>query len=301
MARARNIKPSFFKNELLGEADPLLGLLFISLWTLADKSGRLEDRPLRIKAETFPYREGIDINGYLTQLLSLGFIDRYKAVCSGKEISVIEIVNFTKHQTPHSTEKPSELPQKPVPEPITLINESAAVNGHINVLIPDSSNTDSLNPDSPTLIPDVDSPPEKSGSTQKNETETELQIACKQTWASYSEAYSEKYKADPVRNAKVSSQVKDFVKRIGYEESPMVAAWFLTHTDSFYAKGGHVFGMLAKDAEKLRTEWATGNVIEIQQYKSAGQQRIENTNKAVDEFLGGGNKPDFIEGEYTHA
>lgn len=138
MARARNIKPSFFKNELLGEADPLLGLLFISLWTLADKSGRLEDRPLRIKAETFPYREGIDINGYLTQLLSLGFIDRYKAVCCGKEISVIEIVNFTKHQTPHSTEKPSELPQKPASEPITLINESAAVNGHINVLIPDS-------------------------------------------------------------------------------------------------------------------------------------------------------------------
>lgn len=301
MARARNIKPSFFKNELLGEADPLLGLLFISLWTLADKSGRLEDRPLRIKAETFPYREGIDINGYLTQLLSLGFIDRYKAVCSGKEISIIEIVNFTKHQTPHSTEKTSELPQKPIPEPITLINESDAVNGHINVLIPDSSNTDLLNPDSPTLIPDVDSPPEKSGSTQKSETETELQIACRQTWTNYSIAYFEKYKTNPVRNAKVNSQVKDFVNRIGYEESPQVAAWFISHPDNFYAKGGHVFGMLSKDAEKLRTEWATGNVIEIQQFKTAGQQRIENTNKAVAEFLNETSASDFIEGEFSHA
>ena len=140
--------------------------------------------------------------------------------------------------------------------------------------------------------------PENSGSDQK---ETELQVACRHTWASYSAAYLEKYKADPVRNAKVSSQVKDFVKRIGYEESPKVAAWFLTHTDSFYSKGGHVFGMLAKDAEKLRTEWATGNVIEIQQYKSAGQQRIENTNKAVDEFLGVSNKSNIIEGEYQHA
>ena len=298
MARARNIKPSFFKNELLGEADPLLGLLFISLWTLADKAGRLEDRPLRIKAETFAYREGIDINGYLTQLLSLGFIDRYKAVCNGKEINVIEIINFTKHQTPHSTEKPSELPSKPMLEPITLNNESASVNGHINVLNPDSSNTDSLIPDSPSLNPDVVAQPENSGSDQK---ETELQVACRHTWASYSAAYLEKYKADPVRNAKVSSQVKDFVKRIGYEESPKVAAWFLTHTDSFYSKGGHVFGMLAKDAEKLRTEWATGNVIEIQQYKSSGQQRIENTNKAVDEFLGVSNKSNIIEGEYQHA
>lgn len=297
MARARNIKPSFFKNELLGEADPLLGLLFISLWTLADKAGRLEDRPLRIKAETFPYREGIDINGYLTQLLSLGFIDRYKAVCNGREINVIEIVNFTKHQTPHSTEKPSELPEKPILEPITLINESASVNGHINVLNPDSSNTDSSNTESPQLNPES-LPPENSGSDPK---ETELQIACRQTWVSYSKAYVEKYKIEPVRNAKVSSQVKDFVKRIGYEESPNVAAWFLTHTENFYVKGGHVFGMLAKDAEKLRTEWATGNVIEIQQYKSSGQQRIENTNKAVAEFLGEGNQPNVIEGEYHHA
>lgn len=134
MARARNIKPSFFKNELLGQEDPLLGLLFISLWTLADKSGRLEDRPLRIKAETFPYRENVNINGYLTKLLALGFIERYKA----GSMSVIEIVNFTKHQTPHSTEKASELPPKPIDEPITLINESASVNGHTNVLIPDS-------------------------------------------------------------------------------------------------------------------------------------------------------------------
>lgn len=138
MARARNIKPSFFKNELIGQADPLIGMLFISLWTLADKAGRLEDRPLRIKAETFPYRENIDINGYLTELVSLGFIERYEV--DGKKI--IQIFNFAKHQTPHSTEKPSELPEKPIDTPLTkpvsLNNESHAVNGHINVLNPDS-------------------------------------------------------------------------------------------------------------------------------------------------------------------
>lgn len=107
MARARNVKPSLFKNELLGVADPMLTILFISLWCLADKKGRLEDRPLRIKAETFPYRDSIDINGYLTELQRLGFIHRYQS----NEVSVIQIVNFEKHQNPHHTEKDSELPE----------------------------------------------------------------------------------------------------------------------------------------------------------------------------------------------
>ena len=105
MARARGLKPALFKNELLGVADPLLTLLFVSLWTLADKSGRLEDRPLRIKAETFPYRENLDINESLTQLYRLGFIVRY--VVAGQ--ALIQVVNFEKHQTPHSTEKSSVL------------------------------------------------------------------------------------------------------------------------------------------------------------------------------------------------
>ena len=166
MARARNIKPSFFKNELLGEADPLLGLLFISLWTLADKCGRLEDRPLRIKAETFPYRENVNINGYLTQLLALGFIDRYKV----GETSIIEIVNFVKHQTPHSTEKVSELPCKPIDTPLTLINASASVISHINVLNPDSSNTDSL-----LLIPESECVV-NCNSEENKKTHTQIQV-----------------------------------------------------------------------------------------------------------------------------
>jgi hypothetical protein len=152
MARARNIKPSIFKNELLGVADPLITILFISLWTLADKQGRLEDRPLRIRGETFPYRENLDVNGYLTELVALGFIVRYEV----DGVKIIEVVNFTKHQTPHSTEKQSELPANPIGKPVTvtlpLNNESTSVISHINVLIPDSLIPDSLIPDS--LIPD---------------------------------------------------------------------------------------------------------------------------------------------------
>jgi hypothetical protein len=107
MARARNVKPSLFKNEVLGVADPLLSLLFVSLWCLADKAGRLEDRPLRIKAETFPYRDGANVEEMLNDLHKYGFIRRYVV----GELRLIQIVNFDKHQHPHRTEKESELPQ----------------------------------------------------------------------------------------------------------------------------------------------------------------------------------------------
>lgn len=80
MARARNIKPALFVNELLGTADIHCTVLFISLWCLADCEGKLEDRPMRIKIETFPYRDDVTqplFNGYLTDLERLGFIQRY--------------------------------------------------------------------------------------------------------------------------------------------------------------------------------------------------------------------------------
>lgn len=55
MARARNIKPSFFTNLELGECSPLARLLFIGLWCIADRKGRLEDKPKQIKIQTIPY------------------------------------------------------------------------------------------------------------------------------------------------------------------------------------------------------------------------------------------------------
>jgi hypothetical protein len=144
MARARNIKPSIFKNELLGEADPLLTIVFIGLWCLADREGRLEDRPKRIKAEILPYRECPDFNGYLTVLSRLGFIRRYEV----DGAAYIQVVNFKKHQAPHKTERASEIPEVPTESdscPLTV--KAPLFNGTDHVkesLIPDSLIPDSL-------------------------------------------------------------------------------------------------------------------------------------------------------------
>ena len=144
MARSRNIKPSLFKNELLGQADPFLTLLFINLWCLADKEGRLEDRPLRIKAETFPYREELNINRYLTELQQLGFIHRYQHA----QTKIIQVISFSKHQSPHKTERPSELPEYLEKSDSCTITDIKPLNNECLTV------KESLIPDSLLLIPD---------------------------------------------------------------------------------------------------------------------------------------------------
>lgn len=106
MARARNIKPSIMDNEDLADLEPLTRLLFIYLWMLADREGRLEDRPKRIAAQALAYDRQADIDAMLESLNSGGFILRYKA--GGMDL--IQIVAFEKHQNPHIREAASELP-----------------------------------------------------------------------------------------------------------------------------------------------------------------------------------------------
>lgn len=105
MARMRTIKPGFFQNDVLAEVEPLGRILFAGLWTIADRAGRLEDRPKRIKIEILPY-DNCDVDGLLDDLASKGFITRYES--GGTRY--IQINNFGKHQSPHQKEPDSVIP-----------------------------------------------------------------------------------------------------------------------------------------------------------------------------------------------
>lgn len=142
MARARNIKPGFFTNELLGTYDPIISLLFAGLWCLADKDGILEDRPLRIKAELFPYRDSLDVNGYLTVLERDGFVVRYVV----ERKAYIQVCNFAQHQHPHHTERPKGYPWP------SQADKGSEREQTLTPLNNSDSPSDSLIPDS--LIPD---------------------------------------------------------------------------------------------------------------------------------------------------
>src|SRR5262245_30405038 len=122
MGRTRSIKPGFFINEELAELPCEARLLFIGLWTIADREGRLEDRPRKIKAEVFPY-DDCDVDGLLGLLEGKDFVNRYRV--DGQ--SYIEIRNFVKHQKPHPKEAPSN-----VPAPRDDAGESAYLKGSAN-------------------------------------------------------------------------------------------------------------------------------------------------------------------------
>lgn len=106
MARARNIKPGFFKNEQLVELPYEYRLLFAGLWTLADREGYLEDRPKRIKMEIFP-GDDVNVEKGLSALESHGLLLRYM-VGEGR---YIHICKFLEHQHPHHKEPASTLPK----------------------------------------------------------------------------------------------------------------------------------------------------------------------------------------------
>ncbi len=93
------------------------------------------------------------------------------------------------------------------------------------------------------------------------EDETALQRVCHATWGEYVIAYQDRYGVPPVRNPKVSSQVKQFCQRVPGFEAPAIAAFYVTHNAGFYVSNGHSVGLLLKDAEKLRTEWATNQTV----------------------------------------
>lgn len=105
MARARNIKPKFFTNEQLVGVSFAYRLLFIGLWTVADRAGRLADRPLQIKLQVFP-GDDVDVNAGLDELVLAGLLLRY----SVDGIKYIQILTFNKHQNPHKDESVSEIP-----------------------------------------------------------------------------------------------------------------------------------------------------------------------------------------------
>lgn len=168
MARARNIKPGFFANEDLVELPYETRLLFIGLWTLADREGRLENRPKRIKMALFP-ADSMDVGCQISALQKCGFLRCY----TSNGIDVIQIENFVKHQSPHGLEKDSELPDENGFYTVNERNKAKLITGVFklvksldsvaeqldnssktvlkpdqNALNPDSLNPDSLNPDS---------------------------------------------------------------------------------------------------------------------------------------------------------
>jgi hypothetical protein len=303
MARARNIKPGFFKNEDLAECDPFARLCFAGLWTIADRDGRLEDRPKRIKGELFAY-DSVEVDPLLEQLARRGFIARYEV----DGMRVIQILKFAKHQNPHHREAASVLPAMPgfVPDapendekpgvlnsshdgkalgqpeasPGQALGSSLMEGGSSRAesLFSDSLIPSSQNPDSLPSSPDLPSEGQagKVDPVGKRSAKAKAPPVTAETWSSYSTAYEDRYGIAPARNAMVNGQLANLVKQLGAEEAPQVASFYVRHEDAFYVRKAHPISLLVTDAQKLRMEWITGRTT-----SANSQESLEASNRAV--------------------
>ncbi len=136
MARARNIKPGFYLNEQLAGCSIFARYIFPGLWMHADRAGRMEDRPLRLKASLLPY-DNADLNELLNELERAELIVRYEVDGS----KFIQVVSFEKHQNPHVREPDSTIPapDKPGAKPVQAPAEHDSGPAESPSLNPESS------------------------------------------------------------------------------------------------------------------------------------------------------------------
>lgn len=291
MARARNIKPGFCTNEDLAECSFEARLCFALLPMLADREGRLEDRPKRIKGELFRF-DSLDVEPLLAELEAYGFIARYEV----NGLRLIQILAFGKHQNPHhrepestlpthpslrldpdgkyvkpeadapldapkASDKPEASPGLPPPRDDLARGSSRADSGS---LIPD---TGFRSPDPGTLIPDpglfaeapsAPPPPARPAKPSKPKPAEQEKPKTADVWEAYSSAYTARYGVEPLRNAKVNGVLANLLKRIPTDEAPAIARFFVGSEDKLYVNSGHSVDLLLRDAEKLRTATLTG-------------------------------------------
>ena len=110
MARTRLLNPEVFLHEDLAACSPHARLLFLSLWTQADREGRLRWLPARVLGEAFPHEPGLDVQALGAELVGAEVLVLYEV--NGRRFGALP--NFLKHQKPHRNETASSCPQPPL-------------------------------------------------------------------------------------------------------------------------------------------------------------------------------------------
>lgn len=309
MARIRTIKPEFWTSEQVMECSTTSRLLFIGMWNFCDDAGNHPAAYRTLKAEVFPADDftALQVEALVSELIAAGLVEEYEADgkrywhVTGWHHQRIEKPNFKHptHENRQPVEERSTTSRRPVEERSTPegkcngIGEGRDVDPSCAPVESSDKNQKIPGPASP-MPAEVDSPaidgellpapkPQPPAKQQRAESTSAEQDACRATWAAYADAYEQRYGVAPIRNAKVNAAIKGFTRRVGADESPGVARYYLQHQDAFYARKCHDAGLMQQDAEKLRTEWATQR--QVTGVAARQQERAGTMLNAVDRIL----------------
>lgn len=278
MARIRTVKPELFRHEALYEAEQESGLplrlAFIGLFTVCDRSGIFRWQPRQLKLDVMPY-DPLEFSRVLDALMTRGFIVKY--ACGTDEYGAIP--SFTRHQVINNKEKLSIYPQIDEADHIfdhdindLTTRERRVSDATISPLEQEQGEGKGREGEGKGEGKELRSVHASQRQRKKPAEKSESQIAAASVWKAYADSYFNRYGAEPVRNAKVNGQIAQVVQRLGAEEAPHVAFYYVTINDAFYIRNMHDVGLLVSKCEAIRTQWATGR-----QVNGATARQMENT------------------------
>ena len=90
-------------------------------------------------------------------------------------------------------------------------------------------------------------------------------------WANYAMAYRKRYDTWPIWNAKNAGHIGQLINRVGAEQAPRVAAFFLCINDAFYVRRLHPLSQLVADCESVATQMNTNRQMTGTQARQADQ------------------------------
>lgn len=84
-----------------------------------------------------------------------------------------------------------------------------------------------------------------------------LQATCKLIWAAYRDSMTARYPmVEPLRNAKINSQVRQIAQALPAAEAPEIVRFYVSMNTPYYVRQTHDLGALLKDIVAVRTRWA---------------------------------------------
>lgn len=266
MGRIRTVKPELLTHEDLFMLEQDTGLpvrlAFVGLFTVCDREGRFKWQPNRIKLAVLPY-DALDFSRVLDALATRGFIRMYSV---NDEIFGL-IPTWKKHQVINNRESGSEIPEPEESDYISMTSTREPRVSHATGTPLVHAHGEGKGREGKGIGKEGEgdyAEASPSSAPQKKEivpAKPKEQPPTNNIWRAYSDAYENRYRAPPVRNAKVNGQLAQLIARLGAEEAPGVAAFYVGHNNRYYVNKMHSVDLLLSDCEKLRTEWATGNKV----------------------------------------
>ena len=276
----RLLRDGILTSDRVNQLDDAAEVFYRRLHSIVDDFGCCDARPAILRTALYPLKiankSEDEIITYVCACMRAGLVDVY--TCKGKPY--LQVRDFRQQQRskpkcPLTSEADCVATVSNCKQLLTVVYlDVVEVEVEVEVGSPATS-LRSVATISPSVVPEKqDQPPmlvnASKGGARKKKTEVDGTLTSA-VWSEYSTRYVDRYGIMPVRNAKVNSQLKQFVARVGADEAPHIAGWYVGHNKAWYVGKGHTIAVLLADAEMLRTEWATNRPTTQTQARQADE------------------------------